>query len=93
MKEQKTDDILKTLRNQIDEIDKDIVDKLSERMRISKKIGEYKKEHGMAIHQENRFAEVIRLVTEEADKQKISAEFICAIYNIIHKESKKTQIN
>lgn len=93
MKEEKTSDRLEELRNQIDEIDHDIVNKLSERMRISKKIGEYKKEHGMPIHQENRFAEVLRRVTEEADKQKISADFICAIYEIIHKESKRTQLN
>ena len=43
---------IEILRERIDMIDIEIVDKLAERMRISEKIGRYKKEHNMAIHQE-----------------------------------------
>ena len=83
---------IEILRERIDMIDIEIVDKLAERMRISEKIGRYKKEHNMAIHQEDRFAKVIENITKEANKKKISAEFICAIYKRIHSESKKNQL-
>lgn len=83
---------IEILRERIDMIDIEIVDKLAERMRISEKIGQYKKEHNMAIHQEERFKKVIENITKEANEKKISAEFICAIYKIIHSESKKNQL-
>lgn len=84
---------LEILRKKIDNIDEEIVSILAKRMHLSEKIGKYKAEHGIEIHQEDRFAEVLNHVMREAEKQKISAECICAIYKVIHIESKKLQIN
>lgn len=55
-----TTESLAALRRQIDEIDMSINEILAKRMRISREIGQYKKEHDMAILQTNRYDEIIK---------------------------------
>ena len=47
-------DSLENLRRQIDEIDNGIIELLNKRMRISREIGQYKREHAMTIVQAKR---------------------------------------
>ena len=55
-------DTLSMLRNQIDEIDSQLVDLLAKRMRISREIGQYKKQHGMSIVQSKQGNRLLSMV-------------------------------
>ena len=53
-----TTENITALRRQIDEIDNGLIDLLAKRMRISREIGQYKKEHSMTIVQTSRYSEI-----------------------------------
>ena len=42
------------LRKQVDELDNELMNLLSKRMRVCREIGQYKKEHNMTVFQANR---------------------------------------
>jgi chorismate mutase len=52
-------DALTQFREDIDKLDDEIMQKLSARMKISQKIGEYKKENKVTILQVTRWEEII----------------------------------
>lgn len=54
-----TTENLAALRGQIDTIDEQLLELLAKRMRISKEIGVYKKEHNMPILQSPRYSEIL----------------------------------
>lgn len=60
---------MKEYRKRIDEIDRDILRLFEERMRTAEKIGEYKKQNGLPITDENREKEVV-----EKAKTAVSAD-------------------
>lgn len=60
---------MKEYRKRIDEIDRDILRLFEERMRTAEKIGEYKKQNGLPITDENREKEVV-----ETAKNAVSAD-------------------
>ena len=79
---------LEDLRDQIDELDDQIVRLLADRMRVARLIGEYKFHHEIAVLQPERWEEVIRTRTAIGlDNNKLNKEFILKLYNIIHEES------
>ncbi|MFX7845472.1 chorismate mutase, partial [Acinetobacter baumannii] len=47
------------LRRQIDDLDNQLMDLLSKRMRVCREIGQYKKEHNMTILQAARYNEIL----------------------------------
>ena len=53
-------DTLSLLREQIDQLDDEIMSKMASRMKISEKIGQYKKENNVTILQVNRWEEVVQ---------------------------------
>ncbi|HRG80637.1 MAG TPA: chorismate mutase, partial [Cyclobacteriaceae bacterium] len=53
-------DTLSILREQIDHLDDEIMQKISARMKISEKIGQYKKENNVTILQVNRWEEIVQ---------------------------------
>lgn len=54
-----TTESLTLLRQQIDQIDNDLLEALSKRMRISREIGQYKKEHSMPVVQTGRYDDIL----------------------------------
>jgi chorismate mutase/prephenate dehydratase len=52
------------LRNQINDIDKDILNLFIKRMEVCKNIAEYKKEHSLPVFQNNREKEIIDRITD-----------------------------
>lgn len=78
---------LEDLRDQIDELDDQIVKLLADRMRVARLIGEYKYYHQIAVLQPERWEEVIRSRTANGIDNKLNKEFILKLYNIIHEES------
>ena len=82
---------LDKLRRQIDDIDEQITQKLSSRMDIAEKIGEYKKENNVTILQVKRWEELISERLSAASAMGLSKEFMNGVMKLIHKESIRRQ--
>ena len=72
------------LRKEIDKVDLQIIDLISKRVEIVKKIGQFKKKNNIEIVNLKRFDKVLNKVSERAKENNISEDFIKNIYNIIH---------
>ena len=88
---QSTED-LSNLRIQIDEIDNNLLEMLSKRMRISREIGTYKIKHQMPILQTNRYNEILIKRIEQAIKMDMSGDFAKRLLEAIHEESVRQQM-
>ena len=78
---------LEKLREQIDELDQDIIEKLASRFKIIEEIGEEKRSKGVTILQVDRWDEIIANRKELATKLGMSEEFVDRLLKIVHKES------
>ena len=87
-----TTENLTELRKQIDEIDDDLLAVLAKRMRISREIGQYKKEHNMPVLQTKRYDEILGKRTSNAEKMGMGANFMKIVLEAIHEESIRQQI-
>lgn len=84
-------DTLSINRNKINQLDKEIVHLLGERMEAARAIGIYKQAHNMEVLQSNRFNEVLQKAIEAGKAEGLSEEFIRSLYEAIHKESIRQQ--
>lgn len=75
---------LNWLRAEIDELDDRLWDTISARMEVSKRIGAWKKAHGVAPLQPERYRQI-------ADKVQQKGDFALRIWDLIHEESLKQQ--
>lgn len=80
------------LRQQIDSVDNELLEVLAKRMRISREIGCYKKEHRIPVVQANRFGDVIRTRVKLGEELGMSGEFLKSVLLAIHEESVRQQI-
>ena len=87
-----TTENLTELRRQIDDIDDDLLTVLAKRMRISREIGQYKKEHNMPVLQTIRYDEILGKRTSLAVKMEMGADFMKTVLEAIHEESIRQQI-
>lgn len=83
---------IQTLRHQIDELDNDIIEQLAKRMRISREIGQYKREHNMTVVQSARYNEVIDKRGAQGVLCGMSSEFMKTVFEAIHEESVRQQL-
>ncbi len=82
---------LEELRKEIDKIDDQILAKMSQRMNITAKVGEYKRDHKVTILQVSRWDEIIRRRTEFAKILKLDEHFVEKLLELIHNESIRQQ--
>jgi len=75
------------LRSEISEIDTDVLNLLAERMKVARKIGQYKKENDMTILQPKRWEEIIGSSVLKGEKEGLSAQFINKFLKAVHDES------
>lgn len=87
-----TTECLAMLRRQIDEVDAELLELLNRRMRISREIGQYKKEHGMPVVQIGRHDEIMHKRIAAASEMGMSPEFMLSVLSAIHEESVRQQI-
>ncbi len=80
-------DNIDELRRRIDSIDKEILQMLGNRMKVSKKIGEYKMQKNIAVLQPDRWNEIIEQTMELAKPLGLSEEFISRLLRAVHQES------
>lgn len=84
-------DTLTILREQIDHLDDEIMQKLASRMKISEKIGQYKKENNVTILQVNRWEEIIQTRISLGRAMGLNPEFTTELLKLIHNESIQIQ--
>ena len=84
---------LDTLRQQIDGIDNSLIELLAKRMRISREIGQYKKEHDMTVVQTMRYTEILDKRGAQGVLCGMDADFIKAVFENIHEESVRQQMD
>jgi chorismate mutase len=87
---------LNWLRAEIDELDEQIWDSIAARMDVSKRIGEWKKEHGIAPLQPERYREIVKELKIKNEKLRmnglpLSEQFMLNIWEMIHEESLRQQ--
>ena len=87
-----TTESLTILRQQIDQIDNDLLEALSKRMRISREIGQYKKEHSMPVVQTGRYDDILNSRAAAAEELGMNGDFMKTVYQAIHEESVRQQI-
>ncbi len=80
-------DTLGHLREQIDQLDDEIMQKLSARMKISEKIGVYKKENNVTILQVNRWEEIIHTRIALGLAMGLTEDFTRDMLKLVHHES------
>ncbi|MDR1552306.1 MAG: chorismate mutase [Prevotellaceae bacterium] len=78
---------LSKLRSEIDQIDSDLFELLSRRMRLAEEIGKLKRTNNVSIYQEQRWNNIIERIVSRAKRLNISETFIRTILDAIHSES------
>jgi chorismate mutase len=78
---------LERLRQQINHLDDELMQILSQRMKVSEKIAEYKKANNITILQTNRWNEILNRACLRAEKLGLSKEFITKYFDAVHMES------
>lgn len=82
-----TQDSLKFMRQEINQIDDDILNLLVNRMGVSRKIGDYKMKNDITIYQAKRWEEITENSKKIGAAQGLSEDFIDRFLKAIHDES------
>lgn len=83
--------VLQDLRQQIDELDDLLLEKLAARMNIAEQIGAYKRDNQVTILQVQRWEEILSKRIMHGAAMGLSEEFIKKLLQLIHKESIRRQ--
>ncbi|MDD2917267.1 MAG: chorismate mutase [Candidatus Gracilibacteria bacterium] len=76
--------MLTDFRNQIDQIDDQLIELLAKRFEVVKQVGIYKKEHNLPPLQPGRWQEVLDKRTRKAGEFGLDATFVVDVWNRIH---------
>ena len=82
-------DYLQTIENyrqQIDEVDEEIIHLIAQRMQMVREIGYVKKDKNIAIFQPERWRALVEACRRRAEKNELSTEFINLFLEAIHQE-------
>ena len=79
------------LRAKIDVIDENLLYTLASRMKVSRQIGQYKKDNNVAILQASRWDAVLAKVVEKGKEYDLPEKFLTAVFNAIHEASVEAQ--
>ena len=78
---------LEHLRHEIDELDEELLNLLSQRMKLAERIGEYKKRNNISILQASRWNEILERAVIKGRIKGLSEEFVTVMLKAIHQES------
>jgi len=79
--------VIESLRQQINQLDDELIQILSQRMKLVDKIGKYKKENNVTILQTNRWNEILERSFNKGELLGLSKEFIIKYFDAVHMES------
>lgn len=83
---------LKIIRNDIDRLDKIILDALAQRIVAAKKAGEIKRSAGLKIYDPEREAQILLELEDVASEYNLDKVFIQNIFKIIIKKCREEQL-
>lgn len=75
------------LREQINQVDDELLTLIGLRMKLADKIGIYKKENNITILQTNRWNEILEKAITKGEILELSKEFIVRYFDAVHMES------
>ena len=75
------------MRSQINQLDDELLQLLSQRMKIADKIGQYKKENNLTILQTRRWNEILERAGKKGEKMGLGKEFVTKYLDAVHMES------
>lgn len=75
------------LREQINQVDDELLTLIGQRMKLADKIGTYKKENNITILQTNRWNEILQRAFDKGEQLGLSKEFIVRYFDAVHLES------
>lgn len=79
--------LLEAWRKQIDQIDEQLIELLSDRMVLSKMIGDFKANHNLCIVQPPRYKDMLEKRIAKGGTTGLDASFIKDIFSTIHEQS------
>lgn len=82
---------LKRYRRQFDKIDRGIIKLLAKRIRVAKRIGEYKVKRNIEIFQPSREEVIKKRLIKSAEKYHIDPHFLNSLWNHIMSEAIRVQ--
>lgn len=82
---------IELLRKQISEVDAEIINLIALRQQISKKIGEYKKEHNLPVLDAAREALLHEFHSMQSIEHGVSPELATKVFDVLIEESRKVQ--
>lgn len=85
------DEELRVLREQIDQIDSEVLQLLAARSRVAERIARVKREGNLAVFQPKRWDAVLHDRMVQGQEQGLSEEFVRGIFERIHAESVRVQ--
>ena len=78
---------MEELRRQIDQLDDELMQILSERMKVADKIGIYKKDNNITILQTIRWNEILQRAIVKCEQLGLSKDFVIKYFDAVHMES------
>lgn len=85
------DDSLRLMRQQIDEIDSQILQLLASRVELCKQIAEIKARGNLAVYQPKRWESLLQQRLSNAQELSLNIDFVKEIFDKIHAESVRVQ--
>jgi chorismate mutase len=85
-------DKIERLRAQISRVDSQIMQDLAERMRWVEEIGKVKQQHSIPVLQINQWENILEDHMARAEQFGLDAEFIKAVFELIHAQAVKRQL-
>lgn len=78
---------LEKLRQQINNLDDELMQILGQRMKVAENIGRYKKDNNITILQTNRWNSILERAFAKGEKLGLSKEFVTKYFDAVHMES------
>lgn len=78
-------------RDEIDQIDEELIHLLARRMSLSREIGAYKDRNNLCILQPSRYRELVESRLAHASLHELRQEFVRELFSLVHEESVHTQ--
>ncbi|HUQ97036.1 MAG TPA: chorismate mutase [Chitinophagaceae bacterium] len=85
--------VLEKMRQQINQLDDELMQILGQRMKIAEKIGQYKKDSNITILQTRRWNDILDRAYKKGERLGLSKEFITKYFDAVHMESIAHQNN
>lgn len=85
--EQEYINALSHLREQINQVDDELLTLIGQRMKLADKIGTYKRENNITILQTRRWNEILQTAFNKGEQLGLSREFIVRYFEAVHLES------